>query len=100
MTFANVGTLRVLPGRRDELIALFTRRCPELADIGCLLFEVGHCENDADTVAIASIWQNEAAYDEALMLPEACTVVEQARPLLTGDFEGYNFTVAGSPLRD
>ena len=36
MTFADVGALGTLPGRRDELVTHLTRRSDALAAIGCL----------------------------------------------------------------
>jgi len=41
MTFANVGTLGTLPGKRDEVVAHLTRPSNALAEAGCLLYEVG-----------------------------------------------------------
>lgn len=99
MTFATVGTLRTLPERRDELIALLTRRIDGLSELGCVLYEVGHCETDPNTVAILEIWESEEAHDAALLLPDSRSVIEEARALLTGDIDGFTFTVAGSPLR-
>ena len=41
MTFVNVGTLDAVPGRRDDLVRLLTRRSDVVAGLGCLLYEVG-----------------------------------------------------------
>jgi quinol monooxygenase YgiN len=41
MTFANAGTLGVVPGKRDELVAHLTQRSDTLKQIGCLAYEVG-----------------------------------------------------------
>jgi hypothetical protein len=41
MTFANAGTLGVVAGRRDELVARLTQRSAVLSGAGCLLYEVG-----------------------------------------------------------
>jgi hypothetical protein len=41
MTFANVGTLGAVSGKRDELIALLTARNAALQPVGCLAYEVG-----------------------------------------------------------
>lgn len=39
MTFANVGTLGAVPGKRDELVAHLTQRSGQLAD-GDFRFDV------------------------------------------------------------
>ena len=56
MTFANIGHLGTLPGKRDELVAILTRRNPAMADIGCLLYEVGVNDEQPDTVFVAELW--------------------------------------------
>ncbi len=100
MTFANVGTLGTLPGRRDELVAHLTRRSDALADIGCLLYEVGVSEEQPDTVFVVELWESAEAHRASLQLPEVQAAIAEARPWLSGEFGGFRFDVAGSPLRD
>ncbi len=100
MTFVNAGTLGVLPGRRDELVALLTRRSTELAEAGCLLYEVGVSDEQPDTVFVAELWESAEAHQASLQLESVRSAIAQARPLLSGEFGGFRFTVVGSPLRD
>lgn len=100
MTFANVGTLGVVPGRRDELVAHLTGRSDALAEAGCLLYEVGVSDADPDTVFVVELWTSAEAHRASLQLPEVQGSIAQARPLLSGVFGGYRFDVVGSPLRD
>lgn len=100
MTFANVGTLGALPGKRDELVALLTRRSDVLAEVGCLLYEVGVNEAEPDTVFVVELWASEDAHRASLQLPEVQTAIAEARPWLSGVFGGFRFEVLGSPLRD
>jgi quinol monooxygenase YgiN len=99
MTYANVGTLGTAPGRRDELVAHLTRRSPELAAAGCLLYEVGTHDDHPDTGFVAELWTSAAAHRASLELPAVQESIAAARPLLSGEFGGFDFTVAGSPLR-
>ena len=99
MTFANVGTLGTLPGRRDELVALLTRASPELAEIGCLLYEVGVSEEAPDTVFVAELWESAEAHRASLALPSVQSAIAEAGPLLSGVMGGHRFDVVGSPLR-
>jgi quinol monooxygenase YgiN len=99
MTFANIGHLGVLPGRRDDLVALLTRPSDELAAVGCLLYEVGVSDDDPDTVFVAELWQSEAAHRASLDLPSVQAAIAEARPLLSGRMGGTRFEVVGSPLR-
>lgn len=100
MTFANVGTLGVLPGRRDELVVELTRRSAVLAEAGCLLYEVGVSEEAPDAVFVLELWTDAAAHRASLDLPEVQAAIAAARPLLSGEFGGFRFEVVGSPLRD
>lgn len=99
MVFANVGTLGTVLGRRDELVALLTRRDEALADVGCLAYEVGVDDEQPDTVFVVELWTSAAAHRASLELPEVRATIAEARPLLSGEFGGFRFDVVGSPLR-
>lgn len=100
MTFANVGTLGAVPGKRDELVAHLARRSDVLDSIGCLAYEVGVDDGNPDTVYVIELWVSEAAHRDSLALPEVQAAIASARPLLSGEFGGLRFDVVGSPLRD
>lgn len=100
MTFVNAGTLGALPGKRDELVAHLSRRNDALAEVGCLLYEVGTNDEQPDTVFVVEVWENADAHRASLQLPEVRTAIEAAKPLLSGEFGGFRFAVVGSPLRD
>ena len=100
MTFANVGTLGSAPGRRDELVDLLTRRSDRLAEVGCLLYEVGVSDEQPDTVFVIELWESAEAHRASLALPDVQASIAAARPLLSGEFGGFRFDVVGSPLRD
>lgn len=100
MTYANVGTLGAVPGKRDELVARLVRSSPELREAGCLLYEVGTNDDQPDTVFVAELWTSAEAHRASLELPEVQASIAAARPLLSGDFGGFAFDVVGSPLRD
>ena len=99
MTFANVGTLGALPGRRDELVVHLTGHSAVLADAGCLLYEVGVDDEHPDTVFVVELWTDATAHRGSLDLPEVQASITAARPLLSGEFGGFCFDVVGSPLR-
>lgn len=100
MTYANIGTLGAVPGKRDELVALLTRRSTELNDMGCLLYEVGTRDDEPDTVYVVELWDSEETHRASLELETVRATISEARPLLSGEMSGTGFTVAGSPLRD
>jgi len=100
MTFANVGTLGAVSGKRDELIALLTARNAALQPVGCLAYEVGANDNEPDTVFVMELWESEKAHQSSLELPEVQAAIAAAMPLLSGNNSGFGFDVIGSPLRD
>jgi quinol monooxygenase YgiN len=100
MTFANAGTLGAAPGRRDELVAHLTQRSDVLADLGCIAYEVGVNADDPDTVFVIELWESAEAHQNSLTLSEVRASIDEARPLLSGEFGGFRFDVVGSPLRD
>ena len=99
MTFANIGTLGTMPGKRAELVALLTRPSHELAAIGCLLYEVGVSEDEPDAVFVAELWESSEAHRASLSLPSVQAAIAEAHPLLSGVMSGLRFDVIGSPLR-
>lgn len=99
-TFANAATLGVLSGKRDDLVAHLTRRSDALRETGCLAHEVGVSDDEPDTVCVVELWQSEDAHRASLALPSGQAAIATARPLPSGEFGGFRFTVAGSPLRD
>ena len=100
MTFANAGTLGSAPGQRDTLVAHLTRRSEVLQELGCLAYEVGINDEHPDTVFVLELWTSADAHQASLRRPEVQDSIAEARPLLSGEFGGFQFDVVGSPLRD
>ena len=99
MTFAYQGTLGAKPGKRDDVVALLTRRSSELVDAGCLLYEVGVNDDDPDSVFVSELWESAEAHQASLQLDSVRATIAEAMPLLSGQNGGSSFTVVGSPLR-
>lgn len=99
MVFVNAGTLGVEPGRRDELVEILVARNDALTEIGCRIYEVGVTDDEPDTVYVVEVWDDAAAHRASLELPEVQAAIAAARPMLSGEFGGFRFTSAGSPLR-
>lgn len=100
MTYAYQGALGAKPGKRDEIVALLTRRSDELAEAGCLLYEVGVNDDEPDSVFVSELWESAEAHQASLQLDSVRATIAEAMPLLSGHNSGTSFTVAGSPLRD
>jgi len=99
-TFANVGSLGTKPGKRDAVVEILTRLNPDLIEAGCLLYEVGVRDDEPDTVFVVELWESETAHKQSLQLQSVKDSINDAIPLLSGQFDGEHFTVLGSPLRN
>lgn len=99
MTFANVGTLGVQPGKRDEVVEILTRPSSVLAENGCLSYEVGVNDEYPETVFVSELWVSADAHEASLQLESVKAAIAAAMPLLSGEFGGFRFDVVGSPLR-
>lgn len=99
MTFANVGTLGVKPGHRDDVVAILSRPNLGTDDIGCLLYEVGVNDDDPHTVFVMELWTSSEAHQASLTLDSVQAAIAEAMPYLSGEMGGNQFTVVGSPLR-
>jgi quinol monooxygenase YgiN len=100
MTFANVGTIGTLPGKRDELVAHLTAGSDVLTTLGCHLYEVGVNDEQPNTVFVMELWGSAEAHRASLQRPEVQESISRARPWLSGEFGGFQFAVKGSPLHD
>lgn len=100
MTFVNVGTIGSIPGKRDLLVEILTRRSSDLERAGCLLYEVGINGEQPDTVFVAELWTSADAHQRSLQLESVQAAIQEARPLLSGEMGGFRFDVIGSPFRD
>jgi quinol monooxygenase YgiN len=100
MTFVNAGTLGTIPGHRDDLVAMLTQRNDLLRELGCSLYKVGTNPDTPDTVFVVELWDTEEAHRRSLEHPDVQAAIAAARPILSGEFSGFRFSVVGSPLRD
>ena len=93
-----MGSLRVVPGRRDDLVALLTRYKPELQASGCLVYEVGTKDATPDLVYVLEVWDRAESHRESLGRGSLRDALQEALPLLEGEMVSMMFDVAGSPL--
>jgi quinol monooxygenase YgiN len=98
VTWGNMGSLKVLDGKRDELVAILTRYKPELAAAGCLVYEVGTNPSTPDRVYVLEVWESAESHRASLGLGSVRDALHEAVPLLDGDMVSMKFDIAGSPL--
>ena len=98
MTWGNMGSLKALDGKRDELLAILARYKPELADAGCLVYEVGTNPSTPDRVYVLEVWDSAESHRASLGIGSVRDALHEALPLLDGDMVSMKFDVVGSPL--
>ncbi|MCU1477352.1 MAG: antibiotic biosynthesis monooxygenase [Subtercola sp.] len=95
MTFAFAGTMRAQPGRRDDVIALLLADQSALAELGCLSYLVGINDTQPDLVYVNELWVSAEAHTASLQLESVKASIQDALPMLTGDFSNVGFEVVG-----
>ncbi|MGE3961182.1 MAG: putative quinol monooxygenase [Dehalococcoidia bacterium] len=94
MSYGYFGTMRVQPGRREEVLAILLRASESLREVGCHAYVVGVAD-DPDVVCVSELWESKEAHDASLELPATRAAIAEAMPMLTGEFTGHEMTVRG-----
>ncbi|WP_141014745.1 putative quinol monooxygenase [Nocardioides sambongensis] len=100
MTFVNCGWIGVQPGRAADFVAHLTAPSAELAEVGCLQYDVGTNADEPDRVYVVERWTSAQAHQDSLQLASVQAAIAAARPLMSGEVGGFDFHVAGSPLNE
>ncbi len=95
MSYGYIGSMRVRPGHRDEVVAILTGGAGGLRAAGCLLYLVGVSATDDVTIWVSEEWGSKEQHDASLRLPAAREAIDRAMPLLTGEFTSQELTVVG-----
>jgi quinol monooxygenase YgiN len=95
MAYGYFGSMRTLPGRRDEVVALLADGADGLRAVGCHFYVVGVDDADDVTIWVSEVWRSREDHHASLQLPAVREAIAKARPLLTGDFTSQAYTVVG-----
>ncbi|WP_315093609.1 antibiotic biosynthesis monooxygenase [uncultured Cellulomonas sp.] len=95
MTHSYVGTMRTLPERRAEVVAILLRDVSALAAVGCRSYVVSVVDDDDDLIAVSEVWESAADHAASLELPSVRAAIAEAMPMLTGEFTGVAGRVVG-----
>jgi quinol monooxygenase YgiN len=72
--------MTILPGRRDELLALLAACSRDLP--GCQTYLIAKDVADADVLWVTEAWQDQAAHDASLTLRAVQEAIPRIRPLV------------------
>jgi quinol monooxygenase YgiN len=77
-----IGKMKVVPGKRDELIAILAGGTSAMP--GCVLYLIAEDLADADGIWITEVWDTKAYHDASLKLPAVQAAIAKGRPLIAG----------------
>src|SRR5690349_11977860 len=95
MAYGYLASMKTLPGRRDEVLAILLSASDGLREVGCDLYIVGHSPTDDVTIFVSEVWGSKEQHDASLQLPETKAAIATAMPMLTGEFTGQEVAVLG-----
>ncbi|SCE97508.1 Quinol monooxygenase YgiN [Micromonospora viridifaciens] len=99
MPYGYIGSMKVKPGHRDDVLNILLNSAEGLRKVGCDPYVV--CVSNADdvTILVSEVWQSKEKHDASLQLPETKAAISNAMPMLTGEFTRQEVTVDGRPPR-
>lgn len=80
--FGLIGKLRAVPGKRDELAAILAEGTGAMP--GCRSYIVALDPLEVDALWITEVWEDEAAHQASLDLPEVRAAITRGKPLIAG----------------
>src|SRR5690606_14204961 len=89
------GKIGVKPGMRARVAEILLRDVDELKAIGCQAYIVTFDPKDANSIWVMEVWDSEAAHDASLKLPTVQQAINEALPMLTGEFSQMKLEVMG-----
>ena len=89
-----IGKLRVLPGKRDQLLELILAATSAGSMPGCLSYVVARDPADTSALWITEIWTDSESHKASLQLPHVQETIEIARPLVSG----FEFQIETEPV--
>ena len=95
MSYGYIGSMKVKPGKRDEVIAILLGGVEGLRSVGCLRYTVAASAADAVTIWTSEVWGSKEQHDASLQLPETREAISRAMPLIVGDFTRVETDVRG-----
>jgi quinol monooxygenase YgiN len=93
--YGTIGSMRTLPGAREEVVAVLLEAADGLRAVGCRSYVVGVADDDEVTVWVTEVWASKQAHDDSLKLPEVRAAIGRAMPKLAGEFTRQEVTVLG-----
>lgn len=95
MAYGYIGSMKTIPGHRDDVVSILLSDVDSLKEAGCDLYIVSVSDADDDTIWISEVWRTKEHHDASLQQPETKAAISKAMPMLTGEFTGQELTIVG-----
>lgn len=95
MSYDYLGSMTTRYGHREDVVRILLSAVDGLREIGCELYLVGVSDTDPNVIWVTEVWQSREHHAASLRLPETRAAIEQAMPLLTGEFTRQELTMLG-----
>lgn len=83
--FSLFGKFTVQEGERDTMVDILLEAADSLKDIPeCEVYLVNISESEQNAVYVYEVWSNENAHQASLTLEATKTLIERAKPIITG----------------
>ncbi|WP_108124115.1 putative quinol monooxygenase [Saccharospirillum mangrovi] len=95
MYFGLYGKLVAKPGEADRVIEILNRNLDALSEVGCLLYVINQQADALETIWVTEVWLSSEHHEASLQLPEVRAAINEAMPLLTGEFDQVRLSTMG-----
>ncbi len=83
--FSLFGKFTVQEGERDTMVEILLEAAESMGNLEqCEIYLVNVSENEPDSVYVYEVWSNEEAHQASLALEATQTLIQRAKPIITG----------------
>jgi quinol monooxygenase YgiN len=95
VTYGYIGSMKTLPGKRDEVVAALLSGLDALRAAGCQQYTIAVAPDDDVTIWSCEVWDSAEHHQSSLRLPESKEKITRVMPLLSGEFTRVETAVRG-----
>ncbi|WP_411347722.1 putative quinol monooxygenase [Paenibacillus sp. WLX2291] len=83
--FGLFGKFTVQEGQRDHMVDILLDAAKSMEQLQeCELYTVSIAENEPDCIYVYEVWSNQDAHQASLTLESTQTLIQKAKPIITG----------------
>ncbi|WP_046213440.1 putative quinol monooxygenase [Paenibacillus wulumuqiensis] len=83
--FGLFGKFTVQENQRDNMVSILLDAAESMKDLQeCEIYTISIAENEPNCVYVYEVWSSEQAHQASLQLEATQTLIQQAKPIITG----------------